>query len=92
MLAAMGPWAALLGADSVQGSTEGQVRVQGLWPQVSSAGEVRAQGVLWRTVTAQVLTVPACLASAGAPPVKGRCGARVLGCACGPHQRLRFLP
>ena len=35
---------------------------------------------------------PACLASAGAPPVKGRCGARVLGCACGPRQRLRFLP
>ena len=35
---------------------------------------------------------PACLAFAGAPPVKGRCGARVLGCACGPRQRLRFLP
>jgi hypothetical protein len=35
---------------------------------------------------------PACVASAGTPPVKGRCGARVLGCACGPRQRLRFLP
>ena len=34
----------------------------------------------------------ACVAFAVAPPVKGRCGARVLGCACGPRQRLRFLP
>ena len=34
----------------------------------------------------------ACLASAGAPPVKGRYGARVLGFACGPRQRLRFPP
>lgn len=57
-LAAMGPWAAFLGADQVQGRTDGQVRVRGRWPQLISTGTVQVRDLQWRTTAQRLLSVP----------------------------------